>query len=229
MTRSIRDFKEDIYCELSRLGKCISSGPRLEMLDLLCQAPRTVETLAKLAGQSVANTSHHLQVLRRARLVVSEKQGVHVTYSVADHQVSIFFCALRDLAQARLLEIQQVAREFIESRGSFEAVDREVLVERVIAGGVAVLDVRPAEEYAAGHLPNAVSIPIQELKSRLAELPADQEIIAYCRGPYCVMAVEAVKILRAKGYAAVRLEDGVADWRARGLEVSLPAPNAHGP
>ena len=226
MTTANRKFKDAIYEQLARVGKTLGSGPRLELLDLLCQGPRTVEALARQAGQSVANTSHHLQVLRRGRLVESHKHGVHVTYRLADEEVCTFFQSLRRLAESRLLEIEQVSRQFLEGRGAMEPVDREALVRRVQGGEVTVLDVRPPEEYRAGHIPGAVSVPLKEVERRLGELPRDREVVAYCRGPYCVMAVEAVEILRANGLRAVRLEDGVPDWRARGLPVEVSAPEA---
>ena len=219
MTNPNRQFKDAIYEQFARIGKSVASGPRVEILDVLCQGPRTVETLAKQVGQSVANASHHLQVLRGARLVETAKDGTYVSYRLADEQVCAFFRTLRQLAESRLLEVEQVTREFMEARGAMEPVDREVLVERVKSGAVTVLDVRPVEEFDAGHLPGALSVPLGDLKRRLAELPRNREIVAYCRGPYCVMALEAVEILRARGFRAVRLEDGVPDWRARGLEV----------
>jgi rhodanese-related sulfurtransferase len=197
----------------------------LEILDLLCQGPRTVEVLAARAGQSVANTSRHLQVLRGARLVEAERNGVHKVYRLADPEVSTFFRALRTLAESRLYEIERIMREFHESRDDMEAVDRELLVDRVRAGEVTVLDVRPTEEYDAGHIPGAVSVPIAELEKRLAELPRDRAVVAYCRGPYCVMAIDAVALLRANGFEAARLDEGVPEWRARGLEVASNAGN----
>jgi len=214
-----RQFKNDIYEQLAHIGKSLSAGPRLEILDLLCQGPRTVEVLAQQAGQSVANTSHHLQVLKRARLVEARKEGVHVTYSLAGDEVCAFFVALRGLAESRLLEIEQVTEQYLRERGLMEAVDRDALVERVKNGDVIVLDVRPPEEYEAGHIPGAISVPLADLKKKLTGLPRDREIVAYCRGPYCVLAVEAVEMLRKKGFTATRLEDGVPDWRARGLPV----------
>lgn len=219
MPSSSRKFKNAIYELLAQIGKSLSAGSRLEILDLLCQGPRTVEELARQAGQSVANTSHHLQVLRRARLVEARKEGVHVTYSLAGDEVCAFYVALRGLAESRLLEIEQVKRQFLEERGVMEAVDREALVERMKSGEVIVLDVRPHEEFAAGHIPGAVSVPLNELERRLTELPRDREIVAYCRGPYCVLAIEAVEILRKKGFTATRLSEGVPDWLARGLPV----------
>jgi len=214
-----RFFKDAIYEQLARIGKTVSSPRRLELLDLLCQAPRTVEALAKQANQSIANTSQHLQVLRAARLVEAEKKGVFVTYRLADPAVGEFFRGLRLLAESRLAEIEQVTRDYLKGRSGMEGVDREALLERVRRGEVVVLDVRPSEEYQAGHIPGALSVPLKELESRLEGLPADQEIVAYCRGPYCLLAVEAVERLRARGFKATRLDESVSDWRARGFEV----------
>jgi rhodanese-related sulfurtransferase/DNA-binding MarR family transcriptional regulator len=227
MSRENRPFKDAIYEQLARIGKSLGSGPRLEILDILCQGPRTVEVLAKQAGQSVANTSRHLQILRRARLVEAERDGVHIRYRLADEDVCAFFQTLRTLAEARLFEIEQITRTFLESKSALEPVDRSHLVERVRSGEVTVLDVRPPEEYQAGHIPGAVSVPLSELERRLSEVPRDREVVAYCRGPYCVMAIEAVELLRAHGFEATRMEEGVPDWRARGLpvEASAPAPN----
>jgi len=214
-----RRFKDSIYEQFARLGKAISAPKRLELLDLLCQGPRTVEALAEQAGISVANASQHLQVLRAARLVETEKKGLYVEYRLAGDEVCTFFFALRGLAESRLAEVEQVAREYFEQRGAMEAVESEELLRRVRNGEVTVLDVRPPEEYRAGHIPGALSIPVGELKARLRELPKDREVVAYCRGPYCVMAVEAVELLRKKGFTAHRLEQGVIDWRARGWRV----------
>ena len=219
MASASRQFKDAIYGQLARIAKSLGSGPRLEMLDILCQGPRTVETLAGQVGQSVANTSPHLQVLRRARLVETEKQGVYVTYRLADEEVCVFYLALRRLAESRLLEIEQVTREFLQERHAMQPVDREELVQRVRNGDVTVLDVRPTEEFRAGHIPGALSVPLDELDRRMAELPRDREVVAYCRGPYCVLAVEAVERLLRRGFRAVRFEEGIPEWRARGLPV----------
>jgi len=221
-----RRFKDSIYEQFARLGKAISAPKRLELLDLLCQGPRTVEALAEQAGISVANASQHLQVLRAARLVETEKKGLYVEYRLAGDEVCTFFFALRGLAESRLAEVEQVAREYFEERGAMEAVESEELLRRVRNGEVTVLDVRPPEEYRAGHIPGALSIPIGELKARLKELPKDREVVAYCRGPYCVMAVEAVELLRKKGFTAHRLEQGVIDWRARGWRIDAEREGA---
>ena len=218
---SSRQFKDAIYEQFARIGKAVSSPRRLELLDLLCQGPRTVEALARAVDQSVANTSQHLQVLRRARLVEAERKGVAVTYRLADAEVCHFFRSLRRLAEERLAQVERVTRQFLEERGTMEPVDRDALLERVRRGEVTVLDVRPPEEYRAGHIAGAISVPLGELDRRLAELPRDREIVAYCRGPYCVLAIEAVKVLRERGFEAMRLEDGVPDWRARGYAVAV--------
>jgi rhodanese-related sulfurtransferase len=214
-----RRFKDTIYQSFARIGKAVASPRRLELLDLLCQGERTVEALAHEAGMSVANASQHLQVLRTARLVETKKNGLYVTYRLADRDVCKFFLSLRALAEARLAEVEQAVRAFLTSREGMEPVDQEALLERVRQGAVTVLDVRPAEEYQAGHLPGAISIPLRELERRLSELPGGRPVVAYCRGPYCVLAHEAVALLRAKGFRAVRLIHGVPDWRARGLPV----------
>jgi rhodanese-related sulfurtransferase len=214
-----RRFKDAIYEQLARLGKATSAPRRLELLDLLCQGPRTVEALAEQAALSVANASQHLQVLRAARLVDAEKKGLHVEYRLAYDEVCRFFVGLRRLAETRLAEVEQVTRAYLEARGALEPVAGDELLRRVRSGEVTVLDVRPAEEYRAGHLPGAISIPVGELEARLEEIPRKREVVAYCRGPYCVMAVEAVEILRKHGLRAHRMEQGVVDWRARGWRV----------
>ncbi|GMV16997.1 MAG: metalloregulator ArsR/SmtB family transcription factor [Polyangiaceae bacterium] len=216
-----RRFKDSVYEQFSRVGKAISAPKRLELLDLLCQGPRTVEVLAEQAGISVANASQHLQVLRASRLVESEKKGLYVEYRLAGDEVCQFYLALRRLAESRLAEVEQVTRAFFERRGALEAVAGDELLRRVRSGGVTVLDVRPVEEYRAGHIPGAISVPVGELEARLKELPRRREIVAYCRGPYCVMAVEAVELLRKRGFRARRLEQGVVDWRARGWRVEV--------
>jgi rhodanese-related sulfurtransferase len=226
MSTAHRRFKDAIYEQLARLGKATSAPKRLELLDLLCQGPRTVEALAEQAAISVANASQHLQVLRAARLVEGEKKGLYVEYRLADDDVCRFFLALRGLAEARLAEVQKVTREYLESRGAMEPIEGDELLRRVRKGEVTVLDVRPPEEYRAGHIPGALSIPVGELRARLEELPRDREIVAYCRGPYCVMAIEAVELLRKKGFRAQRMEQGAVDWRARGWRVEAQRDGA---
>lgn len=215
-----RRFKTAIYEQFARIGKAIANPARLELLDLLCQGPRTVEALAKEANLGLANTSQHLKALRVARLVEAQKSGLYVTYRLADEQVCQFFRSLRNLAGTRLIEVREITREFLADRKGLEPVDREALLAKVREGAVTVLDVRPAEEYRSGHIPGALSIPLKELERRLSDLPQKRDIVAYCRGPYCVLAVEAVELLRARGFSAFRLEQGVQDWRAEGLPVS---------
>jgi rhodanese-related sulfurtransferase/DNA-binding transcriptional ArsR family regulator len=216
-----RQFKSTVFEHLARVGKALSSPKRLELLDVLAQGPRTVEVLAGLTALTVANASQHLRALHAARLVEAEKHGLFVTYQIADREVTAFLLAMRTLAERRLADIERVTREFLTARTGMEKVDRDALLRRVREGRAAVLDVRPREEFKAGHIPGAISVPLTELKKRLKDLPRNREIVAYCRGPYCVLAVKAVELLRQKGFRAVRLEDGVPDWRARGLKVAV--------
>ena len=219
-------LKAAVYEQIARIGQAAASPSRLELLDLLAQGPRTVDALAQHTGHSVATTSHHLQVLKRARLVDAEKAGLHVTYSLADPLVGAFLLELRGLAESRLAEIHLVTRQYLAARGPLEPVGEEELLRRVRAGDVTLVDVRPREEYAAGHLPGAISVPLPDLASRAGELRKRRDIVAYCRGPYCVMALDAVDLLRRKGFRAHRLEHGVAEWRARGWRVeSGPSPD----
>jgi rhodanese-related sulfurtransferase len=215
-----RAFKDAIYEQFARVGKAVSSPKRLELLDLLCQGPRTVEVLAKESGLAIANASQHLQVLRAARLVAAEKEGLFVIYRLADQTVCEFFRTMRVLAESQLAEVEQIKRRFLAGREGMEPVDRDELLELVREEAVTVLDVRPVEEYNAAHIPGALSIPLKELKLHLAELPRDQEIVAYCRGPYCVLSVQAVEMLRAQGFNAVRLEEGIQDLRAMGFPIA---------
>ncbi len=216
-----RRLKDAIYEQFARIGKAVSSPRRLELLDLLCQGPRTVEMLAKESSLTVANASRHLQVLRGAGLIDGRKEGLYVVYQIADPAVCKFFRGMRLLAEKRLADLEHITRRFLEGAEGLEAVDREGLIERVRRKSVTVIDVRPVEEYRAGHIAGAVSVPLKELESRLAEFPKNKEIVAYCRGPYCVLAIRAIQILHARGYRAVRLEDGVPDWRAQGFKVAI--------
>ncbi len=215
-----RLFKDAIYEQFARIGKAVSSPKRLELLDLLCQGERTVEVLAKESGLAIANASQHLQVLRATRLVETEKVGLFVVYRLADQTVCEFFRSMRVLAESRLAEVEQIKRRFLEGREGMQPVDRDGLLELVRQEAVTVLDVRPVEEYNAAHIPGALSIPLKELKLHLAELSRDQEIVAYCRGPYCVLSVQAVEMLRAQGFNAVRLEEGIQDLRAMGFPIA---------
>ena len=211
-----REFKNRIYEEFARVGKAISSPRRLELIDLLCQGPRTVEELGRQAGQSIANTSQHLQVLRAANLVEAQQNGHFVTYKIADEKVSELFRNLRELAEDRISDIERARQIYLEDRGVADSVPTDEMKKLVAAGEAVLLDVRPSEEYAAGHIPGAVSLPYEELGRRLNELPRDKEIITYCRGPYCAAAIEAVRMLRLQGFRASRMEEGVIEWRSRG-------------
>ncbi|OGF98338.1 MAG: ArsR family transcriptional regulator [Candidatus Glassbacteria bacterium RIFCSPLOWO2_12_FULL_58_11] len=216
-----RNFKDSIYEQFSRIGKAVSSPKRLELLDLICQSAKTVEALARETGLSVANASQHLQVLRTARLVEANKEGLFVHYRLADQAVCDFFRVMRELAESRLAEVEMITRRFLAGREGMEPVDRKKLIERVRDGSVVVLDVRPFEEFREGHIPGAISVQLRDLEQRLSELPRDQEIVAYCRGPYCVLSIQAVEMLRSRGFNAVRLEEGVQDWRFLGLPVAI--------
>jgi rhodanese-related sulfurtransferase len=216
-----RAFKDEIYDQFARIGKAVSSPKRLELLDLLCQGPRSVEVLSNESGLTIANASQHLQVLRAARLVEAEKEGLFVVYRLSDQTVCEFFRSMRILAESRLAEVEQIKRRFLEGREGMQPVDRDALLKLVREGVVTVLDVRPADEYNAGHIPGALSIPLKELKLHLSDLPRDQEIVAYCRGPYCILSVQAVEMLRAKGFQAVRLEEGIQDLRAMGFPIAM--------
>jgi len=214
-------MKKDLYEQLSRLGKAVASPARLQLLDLLCQGPRTVESLAREADLTLANASQHLRVLHASRLVDTEKSGLFVTYRLADESVCEFFQDMRSLGERRLAEVDSILRQFKEAPDSLEAVEKKTLMSRVRKGEVILLDVRPEEEYQAAHISGAVSVPLKELNKRLSKLPRGKEIVAYCRGPYCVLAGEAVRLLKAKGFRAMRLEDGVPEWRAQGLPVAM--------
>ena len=212
-------LKTRLYGEFSRIGKAVASPRRLELLDILAQGERTVEALAGEVVLSVANTSHHLQALRSARLVEARKEGLYVYYRLADPAVFELTRTIRTLAERRLAEVDRIVQTYLNARDGLDPVGREELLQRARAGEVLVLDVRPRDEYRAGHIPGAVSVPVDELERRMAELPADKEIVAYCRGPYCVMAFKAVETLRAHGRQARRLVEGFPEWRAAGLPV----------
>ncbi len=212
-------FKEQVYELVARIAKAADSPRRLEILEVLAQAPRTVESLAKEAALSVANASRHLQVLRQAGLVESQKQGLFVEYRLAGGEVVELMRLLRRIAEQRLGDLERLVRAYSADRDGLEPVARDELRRRLRAGSVVLVDVRPAEEYQAGHIPGALSVPLGELPRRLRELPARKEIVAYCRGPYCLMAFDAVRLLRQRGRRARRLVEGFPEWRAAGLPV----------
>jgi rhodanese-related sulfurtransferase/DNA-binding transcriptional ArsR family regulator len=215
-----RFVKDTLYEQLARIGKAVSSPQRLEMLDLLAQGEKSVESLAAATGLMVKNTSAHLRVLREAQLVEVRKEAQYAYYRLADQDVSAFLLAIRDLAERRLAEVREVSREYFGGRERMTSVDRKRLLQRMRAGEVTVIDVRPTAEFEAGHIPGARSVPLTELRKTLKSIPRDQEVVAYCHGPYCVLALEAVRLLRAKGYSATRLDDGIAEWKAGGLPIT---------
>lgn len=211
--------KQTLYGQLARLGKALSAPKRVEMLDALSQGPRTVERLAAATGQTIANASQHLRVLRESRLVESEKHGLYVTYRLASDAVGTLLVHVRELGEAQLAELQQAREALLAEAPNVEAVDRSTLLARVRSGDAILIDVRPHEEYVAGHLPGALSIPLEELAARLKELKKGREVVAYCRGPYCMLSADAVRVLSRRGFRARRLSDGVLEWRAAGLKV----------
>ena len=206
-----RPAKNALFEAIAMMGKAFASPVRLELLDLLAQAPRTVEELARVSGQSTANVSQHLQALHTGGLVTREREGTRVRYALAGDEALRVWLTLREVSAARLAEVERAAREYLGKE--VEAIGRDELVKRMARGDVVLVDVRPPEEYAAGHIDGARSIPIDELEQRLAELPADQEVVAYCRGPFCAYAHQAVRRLRASGRQARRLEEGWPEWR----------------
>jgi rhodanese-related sulfurtransferase len=218
-----RDVKDALYEQFARLGKAAGNPKRLEILDLLRQGERSVEGIAATTGLGVTTASSHLQLLRQARLVATRKQGTRVFYRIADGTVSQFLDALQRLAHARLTEVEQTVRMYFGARDALDPVGRDELLRRIDTGDVLVLDVRPVEEYAAGHVRGAVSIPLEQISARLDELPVGVEIVAYCRGPYCVLAPQSIELLRAAGRIARRLEDGFPEWQAAGLPVEQGA------
>ena len=219
----MRQIKDQLYEQVARIGKAMASPKRLELIELLCQGEKSVELLAAQAGISVKLASAHLRELRLARLVDTRKEGKYVVYRLASISVADLWVALRAQAEERLVELQVALTNLVSPGGELEGIDRRTILKRAAAGDVLVLDVRPADEYAAAHLPHARSLPMDELKKRLAELPKDTPLVAYCRGPFCLMARSAVDLLRKRGYQAFHLSDGVAEWRARGLPITTRA------
>lgn len=212
--------KQAIFASLAEVAQALGHANRLELLEHLAQGERSVEDLTAVAGLSFANTSRHLQILRRARLVETRRCGKHVLYSLAGGpEVVTLLRALGRVGERNVAEVDRILNDFFHARDAMEAISRKDLLGRIADGLVTVLDVRPEAEFALGHLPGARNIPLGELERRLGELPADTEIVAYCRGPYCVLAFEAVARLRAKGFKAVRLEDGFPEWKAGGFAV----------
>jgi rhodanese-related sulfurtransferase len=214
-----REFKDQLFEQFARIGKALASPKRLEILDLLAQGERTVEEIARETAMPVANASQHLQALKGVRMVESRRGGLYAYYRLADEGVFRAWQAVRALGETRLAEIDRVVDTYLKGRGALEAVGATALIERLSDGSVVILDVRPEEEYRAGHLPGALSVPVDALEEALQTLPEEKEIVAYCRGPYCVFSDEAVRFLNARGYRASRLVEGFPDWRAAGLPV----------
>lgn len=212
-----RAFKDRLYGQLARVGKALASSHRLELLELLAQGERTVDSLASETGMSIASASQHLQTLREGGLVESRKQGLFVHYRIADPSVFELTKSLRIVAEQRLAEVERLVREHFGDRSDPEPIGMEELVERARSGKVVVVDTRPAGEYAAGHIAGAISVPIDELQERIQRLPRNKEYVAYCRGPYCAYADRAVELLRANGRRARRLSHGFPEWKASGL------------
>ncbi len=216
---SSQNFKHEIFNQFARVGKALGNGNRLELLEFLAQSERSVEQLAQVAGLTIANTSQHLQHLRQAGLVTSRKQGLKVYYQISGTDVVLLLQSLRHVSERHIAEVNQLVSTYLNVKDSLEPIPRDELMARVKNGLVTVLDVRPAEEYAAGHIPGAVNIPLHELEQRLNELSAEQEIVAYCRGPHCVLAFDAVLSLRQQGLQARRMQDGFPEWKVSGLPI----------
>ena len=214
-----REFKDRLFGQFARVGKALASPKRLEIVDLLAQGERTVEEIARETAMSVASASQHLQVLKAARMVEARREGLYIHYRLADEDVFRTWQAVRALAESRLAELDGVVEAYLQDREELEAVDAAELMERLSDGNVVVLDVRPEEEYRAGHIPGALSVPVDALEAALQTLPRDQEMVAYCRGPYCVFSDEAVALLGSRGFRARRLRQGLPDWRAGGFPV----------
>lgn len=211
--------KQALFAQFAMVAKTLGHTHRLELLEQLAQGERTVEVLADRTGLSIANASQHLQQMRRAGLVANRRDGKFVYYRLADDAVLELLAAMRRIAERNIAEVERVVRRYFHERDSMEAVSRQELLERSRAGTVTILDVRPEDEFALAHLPGALNIPVRELEARLGEIDLGQEIVAYCRGPYCVLSYEAVAKLRARGFKVRRLEDGLPEWRAAGLPV----------
>lgn len=225
MNMSRQTPKALLFEQFARIGQALSSGPRLELLELLAQGEYSVDALAQLTGLSVANTSRHLQQLRLAGLIVARKEGQFVHYRLAGDEVVRLIYALGAVGETYSAEVERLIKTFLADKDSLEPVPAEEVLERARKGLVTLLDVRPSHEYAAGHIPGAINIPLTEINKRLHELPANREVVAYCRGPYCLMAFEAVALLRKKGRKARRLQDGLPEWRLRGLPIEYESLN----
>jgi rhodanese-related sulfurtransferase len=210
---------DDLFDQFARITSALAAPSRLKLIDRICQGEQTVEQLADASGLTLSNASRHLRVLAECRLVTPRREPPYVYYRIADDAVVRFWFALRDLARGQIAEIDRVVAELLAGTDLLVAIGRDELLRKMTTGEVLLLDVRPEPEYRAGHLPGAVSVPLEELEGRLSEMPSGRQIVAYCRGPFCILAAEAVRELRARGLDAVRFEDGVPEWKAAGLPV----------
>jgi len=213
--------KHALFEQFARIGKAVASPARLQMLDLLAQGEKTVEILADQSGLTVKNASAHLRALRAAALVATRRDGTFIYYRLADRRVHDLLRCLQDIAHRQLAEVRELMRTFFTDPAGLEPISPEELAERVERGEVTVVDVRPADEFVAGHIPGAISLPLGRLRTEADALPRDQEVVAYCRGPYCVLSVEAAEILRRRGYRVRRLDSGLPDWDRLGLPVAV--------
>lgn len=216
---SAGNFKHELFNQFARIAKALANGNRLELIEYLDQVERSVDVLAKVAGLSVANTSQHLQQLRQAGLVTTRKEGQKVYYRLSSPDVTDLLTALRNAAERNLADVDRLVSTYLTVRDDLEPIPAHELLKRAREGLITVLDVRPAEEYQAGHIPGAINIPLAELEGHLNDLPADKEVIAYCRGPHCILSFDAVNLLRTRGVAARRLDGGLPEWRQEGLLI----------
>ncbi len=214
-----REFKDTVFEQFAKIAHAFSSPKRLEIIDILAQGERDVDSLSRQVNMTIANTSRHLQALKHARLVENRKAGVQVFYRLAGAEVLHCYNQLQSLAEKRSVEIREIVRVFFEDRDGLEPVSKDELWKRMQDKDVIVLDVRPSEEYKNGHIAGALSVPLSELKNKLKEIPQDRQIVAYCRGPYCVLSAEAMEILRTAGYQAIRLKEGLPEWKEAGLPL----------
>ncbi len=220
MSQTPADIRAALHVQFARIGKAVASPKRIELLELLCQGERSVDALAQATGMGVTNASQHLQVLKAAGLVETRREGTRIHYRTADERVCGLISELGAVARARLVEVERLARDYLEAPEELEPLTRQELLRRLSRREVVAIDVRPADEYRAAHIRGAISIPLPDLRRRLRELPKTALIVAYCRGPHCVLAPQALTLLRARGFRARRLEDGLPEWRAAGFPIA---------